>query len=133
MMKSKYVVVYLKRGEGSKIPLTVYPHEIEILQALHLDAEIELTDFEPPVLEGEFDIEEEFERLQQYYRGNENTPNPTLAAYRRLSEFAALFEGQGSDDEKEELLEQAKTLGIKATKNWGIEKLQNAIDEVLAG
>lgn len=135
LVKDKYIIALLVRGEGSKIPLCVYPHEVEVLKALHSDAEIIVTEDTPPVLDGEFETEEEFERLQQYYRGNENVGNPTLAAYRKLSEFEDLFAGKEvsqADIEKAALYDQAKSLGIDAKKTWGAEKLQTAIDDALA-
>lgn len=132
LIKLPYQVVLLCRSEMEKIPLTVYPHEVEVLKALHGDDQIRETDATPPVLEGEFETADEYSRLQQYYRANQEIGDPVRLALGSLKDFEASFSqvGGGSDDgEKDALIAEAKELGIKATKTWGIEKLQGAIAE----
>jgi hypothetical protein len=135
MMKVKLacLLVLLVRGEGSKTPLTVLPHEVPILQSMHGEDAIIVTEDTPAVAEIEFDTADEFARLEGYYKGSAENPNPTRTVFRNLADFEQAFEGQGEDDDaKAELLEQAKGLGIKANKNWGVVKLQEAIDAKLA-
>lgn len=86
-----YVVVLLKRGEGSKTPLTVFPHELDILRHIHGDDAVEETDAKPPVEAATFDTADELARLEQYYRGDADEPNPTRAVFRSLEEFEAGF------------------------------------------
>jgi len=126
-VKLPYQIVLLKRGEGSKTPLIVLPHEIEILQAMHGEDSIELTDDVPPIKEREFDTADEFSRLEEYYRGGSEIQNPTRRVFRNLEDFESSFDVGG--DDKEAMIAEAKELGIPATKNWGIEKLQAAIAE----
>jgi hypothetical protein len=123
-----YQLVLLVRGEGSKTPLIVLPHEVDILRAVHGEDSIQLTDETPPIKEATFDTADEFARLEQYYKGGSEHPNPTREIFRNLDEFEGSFD-VGSD--KEALIAQAKELGIPATKTWGIAKLQAAIDEAL--
>lgn len=126
-----YQMVLLVRGEGSKIPLTVLPHEIDILRVMHGEDAISLTDDVLPIKECTFETADEYARLEQYYRGNADVHNPTKAVFRTLADFEAAFDTAGGAD-KAALIEEAKSLGIPATKNWGIEKLQAAIDEAKA-
>lgn len=121
-----YLVVLLVRGEGSKTPLTVLPHEVEILKHIHGDDNIIETDDVPPIEKATFDTEDELARLEQYYHGDNERPNPTRAVFRNLDEFEASFNSVGGED-KAALVEEAKALGIAATMNWGIAKLQDAI------
>lgn len=127
----QYQMVLLVRGEGSKIPLTVLPHEIDILRVMHGEDSIQLIDDAPPVKERAFETEDEYSRLEQYYRGNADVPNPTKTVFRTLADFESAFGNAGAID-KDALIEEAKALGIPATKNWGVEKLQAAIDEAKA-
>lgn len=125
-----YLIVLLCRSEMEKTPLVVYPHEIEVLKALHGEDQIREIDATPPVSEGEFETADEYARLQQYYRGNENVSDPVRLALGTLKDFEeSLVQVGGDDDEKDALIAEAKELGIKATKTWGIEKLQAAIAE----
>jgi len=125
-----YLIVLLCRSEMEKTPLVVYPHEIEVLKALHGEDQIREIDAEPPVKEGTFETADEYARLQQYYRGNENVSDPVRLALGTLKDFEeSLVQVGGDDSEKDALIAEAKELGIKATKTWGIEKLQAAIAE----
>lgn len=125
------VVVLLRRSENEKTPLTVMPHEIEVLKALHGEDNIIATEDTPPVKSVEFDPEEEYARLQGLYIGNDRILDPVREGVGKLEEFIESFEGVqggGEDDERKlELIEEAKALGLKATKNWGIEKLETEI------
>lgn len=133
-VKLACLLVLLVRGEGSKTPLTVLPHEVPILQSMHGEESIIVTDEAPAVKEVEFDTADEYARLEGYYKGSNENPNPTRSVFRNLDEFEAAFEGSASSSgaSKKELLEQAKSLGIAANKNWGADKLQAAIDAKLA-
>ena len=123
-----YQVVLIVRGAGSQTPVSVLPHEIEILRNMHGEDSIVLTDDKSPVKESTFDTEEEFVRLQERFRGDNENPNPTRNVFRNLDEFEAAFSSIGGDGiDKEALLEEAKALGINATKTWGVSKLQDAI------
>lgn len=123
-----YLVVLVCRSENEKTPVTVLPHEIEILKVLHGD-DIRETDAEPPVKESTFETEDEYSRLQQYYRGNQEVSDPVRQALGTLKDFEESFEAVGNSDEKTALLEEALSLGIEAKKTWGIAKLQAAIAE----
>lgn len=123
-------VVLLRRSENEKTPLVVMPHEIEVLKALHGEDNIIETDDKPPVESVEFYPSDEYARLQGLYIGNDRVPNPVREGVGTLDEFVSSFENFGGsvDDElKLQLIEEAKSLGIKATKNWGIEKLETEI------
>lgn len=122
-----YLLVLLRRSENEKTPLTVFPHEVEVLKKLHGEDSILETEDEPPVKQGEFDTEAEYARLESMYKGNERVPYPVEAALGDLDEFESSFEGLEEDTEKAALIAEAKELGLKATKNWGIEKLQTEI------
>jgi hypothetical protein len=127
-VKQPYVVVLLVRGEDNKTPLTVFPHEVEVLRAAHGEENIHLTDIAPPVKEAEFDTADEFARLEQYYIGDSEHRNPTRSVWRSLEEFEAAF----APADKATLLEEAIALGIPAKANWGVAKLQAAIEEAKA-
>lgn len=49
--------------------------------------------------------------------------------YKMLAEGPDVDEGDHDPDEKDALITRAKELGINATKNWGVPKLQAAIAE----
>lgn len=134
LVKLPYKMVLLVRSENEKTPLVVLPHEIELLRTLHGDEAVREIDSPAPegLTECEFDTADEYGRLEQNYRGDVNGQSPVRAAFGSLKEFEASFESVGSSlGDKEALIEQAKELGIAATKNWGIEKLQAAIDAAL--
>ncbi len=148
----KFITVLLVRNELEKTPLVVLPHEVPILEALHPSAEVRKIDVPTPhgLDKKTFDVEEEYANLQEKYRGPGDAPNPTVAVFRNLDEFKAAFGGRKDEDleddeqsdfdggengdgtEQEAKLAEAKSLGIKANKTWGIEKLQAAIDAELA-
>lgn len=128
-VKQPYLIVMLRRSENEKTPLTVFPHEIDVLKALHGEDSIIETDDNPPVKSSEFDTEEEYSRLQGMYIGNDKVPNPVRDALGDVDDFEKSFEESGDNEEQLVLLEEAKSLGIKATKNWGIQKLTDAIAE----
>jgi len=123
-----YQMVLLVRGEGSKIPLVVLPYEIDILHMVHGEDSIIAINDTPPIKECTFDTADEYARLEQYYCGNINVKNPTKSVFHTLADFEAAFDTIGGAD-KAALIEEAKALGIPATKNWGVEKLQTAINE----
>lgn len=125
-IKLPYQTVLLIRGEGCKIPLTVMPHEVEVLRAMHGEENVQETDIVPPIKEAEFDTADEYSRLEQYYHGDNDNKNPTRSVWRSLEDFEASFAPAGGTD-KASLLEQAIALGIPAKSNWGIAKLQQAI------
>lgn len=131
------VVVLLRRSENEKTPLTVMPHEIEVLKALHGDDSVIETDDTPPVKSIDFDPEQEYVRMQGMYIGNDRVPDPVREGVGKLEDFIESFEGvQGGgeyDERKLELIEEAKSLGLKATKNWGIEKLETEIAKAKQG
>lgn len=126
-VKLPYQVVLLLRGEGSKTPITVMPHEVEILKCIHGEDNILITDDTPPVKFGSFETADEYNRLEEYYKGDGENTNPTRRVFRNIEEFESAFESTGGVNSKGDLLEEAKSLGIKANKNWGIDKLQVAI------
>jgi hypothetical protein len=61
-----YKLVLIKRGEGSKTPTCVLPHEVEVLKALHGDENVIDTNDKLPegLTEKTFDTEDEYARLQ---------------------------------------------------------------------
>lgn len=138
-----YQVVLVVRGEGSKTPKVVLPHEVPILRMQFGDEAIVETDDKPHIESQEFDTEEEYVRLQESYRGDADNPNPTASVFRNLRDFEAAFKNvqaapvppkppvppklAAGADEKTALIAEAKSLGINANKNWGIEKLKTEI------
>lgn len=123
-----YQVVLVCRSENEKTPVIVFPHEVEILKVLHGE-DIRETDAEPPVKEATFETEDEYSRLQQYYKGNQEVTDPVRQALGTLKDFEESFEAIGGSDEKTLLLEEALSLGIDAKKTWGIAKLKDTIAE----
>lgn len=104
-----YLIVLLVRGEGSKIPLTVHEHEVDILREMHGgDEAIIVTDHAPPVLSAEIETADEYARLQQYYRGDNENPNPTQRIFRNLDEFEAAFTRMQPDQPIDQPIDQPK-------------------------
>jgi hypothetical protein len=138
LVTRKLIVALVITSESCKTPVTIFPHEVPILEAMYGGDDenkvIEVTDIDPGIPAKEFDTVDEYSRLQQYYKGSNELPNPTRAVFRNLKEFEDGFEDDdgGDDEQKDALLAQAKELGIKANKNWGAKKLQEAIDAKLA-
>lgn len=136
-MKLKYQIVLLVRTESQKTPLCVLDHEVEVLKVLHGEENVVLTDDKPPVEYTEFNgdgqptLADEYARLHQYYKGNNEMQDPVGIALGPLAEFEESFEGVDNSG-KDELLAKALELGINANKRWGIGKLQAAIDEATA-
>lgn len=128
-----YQVVLLCRSEIEKTPLIVLPHEVEVLKSLHGDEQVRESDAELPVgiTESTFETDEEYSRLQQYYRGNDSNPDPVRRALGTLKEFEESFSQQSGED-KDALVEEAIALGIPAKKTWGIAKLEAAIADAKA-
>jgi hypothetical protein len=93
-MKQPYLVVLLRRSENEKTPLVVYPHEVEVLKALHGSDAIVETEDTPPVASGEFDPQDEYARLEGLYIGNEQRPNPVFTALGDVDEFVASFKAK---------------------------------------
>lgn len=133
-----YQVVLVCKGQNSQTPATVLAHEIPVLEHLHTD--VRLTDVEPPVKEAVFRIDEnvegdeptlaeEYARLEMFYRGSVEKPEPVKASLGTVKDFVNSFE-PADTSEKDELLERAKALGIKATSKWGIQKIKDALAEV---
>jgi hypothetical protein len=123
-----YVVALVIKGEGSKTPVIVLPHEVDILKSLHGEDAIEVTEVTPPIKESIFETEDEYQRCQQYYKGGVDNPNPTRSVFRNLDDFESAFAGAVGEDKKA-LVQEAKELGIKATMSWGVDKLKEAIAE----
>jgi hypothetical protein len=84
-----YQIVLLCRTEIEKTPLVVLPHEVEVLKSLHGEDAIREIDSELPngVTDSTFDTAEEYSRLEQYYRGNENNQRPVFNALGSLADF----------------------------------------------
>lgn len=113
-----YLIALIVRGEGSKTPVIVFPHEVDLLRAVHGDEAVLVTDDVSPVKDATFDTEDEYVRLELTYG------DAVRGVFRNLSEFESKFE---PDDGKDALIEQAIALGIDANKRWGVAKLQEAI------
>jgi hypothetical protein len=88
-----YQMVLLVRGESSKTALAVLPHEIDILRFQFGENSVEPVDAGLPngLDEIELDTADEYARLQDYYRGNGDNPNPTREVFRTLADFEASF------------------------------------------
>lgn len=111
-----YQVVLVVRGEGSKTPKVVLPHEVEILREQFGADSIVETDHEPYMKEGEFDTAEEYVRLQETYRGSSDNPNPTTRVFRTLADFEAAFENADSPSKSltaAEIKDKLSALGIE--------------------
>jgi hypothetical protein len=141
------LVVLLRRSENEKTPLTVMPHEVEVLKALHGEDSVSETEDTPPVKSVEFDPEEEYARLEGLYIGNDRVSNPVREGVGTLDEFVSSFDGykaakankttvtkqtNSEDAEKDELVEKAKVLGIKSPHLFGVDKLKEKIEEAEA-
>lgn len=124
-----YVIALVVRGEGSKTPSIVFPHEIEVLKTMHGDDAVVIAEEDAPVKEGTFDTADEYVRLQGYYRGDNENPNPTTRVFRNLDEFESAF-GAAVGDSKADLLVKAQELGVPANKQWSLAKIKQAIAEV---
>lgn len=90
------VIVLLCRSENEKTPLVVLPHEVEVLKSLHGEEQVREAPEGAKLPEGvskvEFDTGEEYSRLQQYYRGNANNPDPVRMALGTLEDFEESFQ-----------------------------------------
>lgn len=113
-----YLIALIVRGEGSKTPVIVFPHEVDLLRVVHGDEAVLVTDDVSPVKDATFDTEDEYVRLELTYG------DAVRGVFRNLAEFESKFE---PDDGKDALIEQAIALGIDANKRWGVAKLQEAI------
>jgi len=145
-----YLVAQLVRSQDQKTPLVVLPHEVTILEAIHGEDHIVVTEDQPP--EGlrephTFDTEDEYPRLQEYYKQSIAGQNAVVSVWKDQKAFDADFDGDDepakpakkdaakpagkqpteADLEKAELIEQAKELGIKANSNWSVERLKTDI------
>lgn len=124
-----YVIALVVRGEGSKTPTIVYPHEVEILKAMHGEDSVTIASEDAPVKEGTFDTEDEYVRLQGMYKGDNDNPNPTVRVFRNLDEFESAF-GAAVGENKADLLAKAIELGVPANKQWSLAKIKQAIAEI---
>jgi len=102
-----YLIALIVRGEGSKTPVIVFPHEVDLLRAVHGDDAVLVTDDVSPVKDATFDTEDEYVRLELTYG------DAVRGVFRNLAEFEGKF-AQNDDDGKDALLEQALALGIDA-------------------
>lgn len=119
LVKMNYVLALVVRGEGSKSPVFVFPHEVELLRAVHGEDNIIVTKDAPPVESAEFDTADEFSRLEVSYRDAVKT------VFRNLAEFEAGF----TQVAPKTLAEQAESLGVNVDKRWGEDRLQDEIDK----
>ena len=145
-----YQVVLLVRGEQSKTPFYAMPHELDVLNQMFGEANVRMTDAEPPTKESVFDPADEYARMEKAYSGEPGELSPVRHVYRKLSDFeeycnknyvhkrsgitklnAAESEGLTFDinEDKDSLFYEAISLGIDAKKTWGVAKLQAAINE----
>lgn len=89
MVKLPYVVAIVER-QGVKTPVTVFEHEVEVLNAVH-GGNVEIDESAvPPVESAEIDPSEEFDRLQNLYCRGE--VNPVVEALGQRRDFVARFE-----------------------------------------
>lgn len=128
-----YLVVLVVRGEGSKTPKVVLPHEVEILRAQFGDDAIVETNDKPHINEAEFETEEEYARLQETYRGDADNPNPTARVFRNLADFEAAFESAASSGSSAltaaQLKEKLTELGVEFPPRANKEQLEALLAE----
>lgn len=91
-IKQPYLLVLISYSINYKAPVTVFPHEVDILKARYGEDRITILPDTPPIAEGEFDTEEEYARLFVVHPRSEAVPNPVKDVFRNLDEFEAAFE-----------------------------------------
>lgn len=84
---AKSLVVLVCRTEVEKTPKIVFPHEVDVLKALHGESRIELTDAASPLGTVELDAEAEFQRLINEYAPKGDKPHPVTEVYRSYDDF----------------------------------------------
>jgi|SRR5215217_2307261 len=143
-----YVMVLLARSIAQQTPLCVLPHEVDVLRAVHGEDKIlDGSHIQLPegVTTATFDTEEEYSRLEQIYKGDRNGIGMVQTVWPSYKQFEDSFDADDEDDErpkkaaaqepekteadleKEQLIAEAKDLGVHATKNWGVDKLKKEI------
>lgn len=117
----------IRRDAQTITPVTVPAYELAVLKDVFGDENVVTGG-----VAGQWrESEDEFDRLSRKYgqaavekvygtKASGGLENAIERADRKESK---------ANDAQAELLEKAKALGIQATKNWGIAKLQAAIDE----
>ena len=87
---AKSQVILVCRSEIEKTPKIVYPHEIDVLKALHGDSRVELTDEPSPLGEVLLDAEVEFQRLLNEYQQSGDKAHPVGEVYKNFDGFLAV-------------------------------------------
>lgn len=72
-------VVYLARNELTKIPVTVFEHEVPVLIAVHGDDKVQIVETYEVEIEG-FSVVDEYERLKRRYN-TKATPEAVTKAF----------------------------------------------------
>lgn len=82
-------IVFICRTEVEKTPKIIYPHELEVLRAVHGPNRIELSDAPSPLGEVELELEAEYQRmLDEYAQATAGgAPHPVVAVYGSFEEF----------------------------------------------
>lgn len=106
-------VVEITRNEVTKVPATVYEHEIPILHALHGEDRVRLIETYEVEVSG-FSVRDEFKRLQRRYN-NKQTGDVVVKAY-------PMGEAQLADDLGLSLERQTKAASKAASANEGSAK-----------
>ena len=91
-IKQPYLLALVTYSSAYKVPVSVFPHEVDILKVRFGEDSVLITDTPPPIKEAEFDTEEEYARLLEVHPGSEASPNPVREVFRNLAEFEAAFE-----------------------------------------
>jgi hypothetical protein len=92
LFKSKSLIAMICRTEMEKTPKIVFPHEVAVLQALHGDSKIEITEYASPLGEQELDSEAEYARLMTEYTTAGDKPHPVTMVYPNHDAFLEAVE-----------------------------------------
>lgn len=91
LIKQPYVLALVTYNANYKVPVGVFPHEVDILKVRFGDERVVVLSDLPPVAEGEFETSDEYARLLESHPGTEDSPNPVRDVFRNLEEFEAAF------------------------------------------
>lgn len=82
-------VVFICRTEVEKTPKIIYPHELDVLRAIHGHNRIELSDAPSPLGAVELELEAEYQRMLDEYAQSTagGAAHPVVTVYGSFDEF----------------------------------------------
>lgn len=122
-VKIDYVLALVVHNQLCKIPETIFPHQVQILEGIYSD--VQVLDVKPPVTNATFDTAEEYARLQSIYGDA-----IVKGIWRDLAEFdahLARYEVK-EEDELAALQKTAEEMGIEVDGRWNVKRLTKEID-----